>query len=194
MTIPVLFPACGKTSRLDGFGRRSRHDSRGQVLAARPVPLKVEYLTFSVTGPYWKITTETGRSGSSAAKRLPGWTSGARETNSVLSKQVWSNHSREPCVAGSFAASHCLMAYRWYLDYVVDVHGNSASWWYDGFSNLHGANAWGATVKPEPVRTRPTRRSRTVTVVGAAHIGRAGHRAAPRPAARHRHRPVRRRA
>src|SRR5574342_1087400 len=100
MTIPVLFPACGKTSRLDGFGRRSRHDSRGQVLAARPVPLKVEYLTFSVTGPYWKITTETGRSGSSAAKRLPGWTSGARETN-------------------------------------------SASWWYDGFSNLHGANAWG---------------------------------------------------
>ena len=37
-------------------------------------------------------------------------------------------------------------------------------------------------VKPEPVRTRPTLRSRMVTVVGAAHIGCAGHRAASRPA------------
>ncbi|WP_203909803.1 FG-GAP-like repeat-containing protein [Rhizocola hellebori] len=106
----------------------------------------VEYLNSGIggLGAHWRVKTADGTQWYFGRQRLPGWTSGARETNSVLTQQVWSNHTGEPCLnTSSFAASRCLMPYRWNLDYVVDVHGNSMSYWYERFTNLHGSGGTG---------------------------------------------------
>ncbi|HCU48634.1 MAG TPA: hypothetical protein DGG94_02190, partial [Micromonosporaceae bacterium] len=80
-------------------------------------------------------------------QRLPGWTAGARETQSVLSQEMFANHSGEPCFHGSgYVYSHCTKPYRWQLDYVVDVNGNSMSYWYSRFDNLAGSNNSGQGV------------------------------------------------
>jgi RHS repeat-associated protein len=95
-------------------------------------------------GTHWRITTPDGTQWYFGRQRLPGWTAGARETKSVLSQHVWSNHTGEPCLnTGSFYNSHCVMPYRWNLDYVVDAHGNSMSYWYERFTNLHGSAGGG---------------------------------------------------
>jgi hypothetical protein len=55
-------------------------------------------------------------------------------------QKVWGNNADEPCYSSaSYAASNCLLPYKWNLDYVVDVHGNTMSWWYQKFTTLHGS-------------------------------------------------------
>lgn len=105
---------------------------------------KVEFLAAE---GFWRITTTDGTQWYFGRQRLPGWTSGARETGSVLTQEVFANHSGEPCFhASGYAYSHCTKPYRWLLDHVVDVNGNSMSYWYSRFTNLSGSNNSGQSV------------------------------------------------
>jgi RHS repeat-associated protein len=96
----------------------------------------VELLTTgTVTGlhgnEHWKLTTSDGTQYWFGKTRLPGWVADNPVTESVWGVPVFHNRSNEPCYrTGGFAGSNCQMAWRWNLDYVVDPHGNSMSYWY----------------------------------------------------------------
>jgi RHS repeat-associated protein len=82
-------------------------------------------------GEYWRVTTADGTQYHFGYNRLPGW-SGGEVTNSTFTTPVYGNHNGEPCwSSGGFGASGCRQAYRWNVDYVVDVHGNTMSYFYD---------------------------------------------------------------
>ena len=90
------------------------------------------------TGEHWVLTTTEGTKYYFGLNRLEGWTTGKPVTNSVQTVPVYGNHSGEPCHATTFAASECMQAYRWNLDYVVDTHGNTMSLWWNRDSNSYG--------------------------------------------------------
>ncbi|MEY9211487.1 RHS repeat-associated protein [Thermobifida halotolerans] len=54
---------------------------------------------------------------------------------------VYGNNSGEPCHGSTFADSWCQQAHKWNLDYVVDVHGNVVTYWYEKERNHYGRNA-----------------------------------------------------
>ncbi|MET8261358.1 RHS repeat-associated core domain-containing protein [Micromonospora sp. NPDC005553] len=91
-------------------------------------------------GEYWVVTTTDGTQYWFGVNRLPGWASGNAVTNSTLNAPVFGNDPNEPCHADAFIDSDCTQAWRWNLDYVVDVHGNSASYWYTKETNKYGRN------------------------------------------------------
>jgi RHS repeat-associated protein len=92
---------------------------------------------------YWKVTTADGTQYWFGRHRLPGWSTGRPTTNSVLAAPVYGNNPDEPCHATTFAASRCdgkNQAWRWNLDYVQDVHGNTMSLWWARETNHYAAN------------------------------------------------------
>ncbi|MFV2114223.1 polymorphic toxin type 28 domain-containing protein [Micromonospora sp. LOL_025] len=91
-------------------------------------------------GEYWVVTNTNGTQYWFGINRLPGWASTNPETNSTWTVPVFSNDPGEPCHAADFADSDCVEAWRWNLDYVVDVHGNSLSYWYGKETNKYGRN------------------------------------------------------
>lgn len=82
-------------------------------------------------GEWWVATTSDG---------TQYWFGGRAGSNSTLVTTVFGNHSGEPCHQSTFAASHCNQAYRWQLDHVVDVHGNTMSYTYAKETNKYGRN------------------------------------------------------
>ncbi|MQS06852.1 ricin-type beta-trefoil lectin domain protein, partial [Streptomyces alkaliphilus] len=92
-------------------------------------------------GEHWIVTTTDGTKYHFGRNRLPGWTTGQPETNSVLTVPVAGNHAGEPChKAGDFAGSFCDQAWRWSLDYVEDVHGNAMTLWWVRETNHYARN------------------------------------------------------
>jgi RHS repeat-associated protein len=89
---------------------------------------------------YWVVTTTNGTQYWFGRNRLPGWSSGQPETKSVWTEPVFGNHTGEPCNAGTFAASSCTQAWRWNLDYVIDMNANTMSFWYDTATNKYAKN------------------------------------------------------
>ena len=89
-------------------------------------------------GEYWRVTTTDGTQYYFGLDDLPGQTTG---TNSTLAVPVFGNHSGEPCHQTAFTSSDCVQAWRWNLDYVVDVHGNTMSYWYGKETNKYAQNA-----------------------------------------------------
>jgi RHS repeat-associated protein len=89
-------------------------------------------------GEHWKMTTAEGTQYFFGLNRLPGQTSA---TNSTLTVPVFGNHANEPCRGANFASSYCTQAWRWNLDYVVDVRGNTMSYWYGKETNKYARNA-----------------------------------------------------
>ena len=82
----------------------------------------------------WRLTTTDGTQYYFGQSLVPGTTV---RTNSVLGQRVVSNHTGEPCfTTSSLSESNCAMAYRWYLDYVVDAHGNSMLFYYTKETNF----------------------------------------------------------
>ncbi|WP_405618248.1 polymorphic toxin-type HINT domain-containing protein [Streptomyces sp. NBC_00076] len=77
-------------------------------------------------GEYWVVTTTDGTQYYYGQNSVGG---GHATTNSVSTAPVFGNHPSEPCHATSFADSRCgagkQQAWRWGLDKVVDVHGNT---------------------------------------------------------------------
>ncbi|WP_089101568.1 ricin-type beta-trefoil lectin domain protein [Streptomyces hyaluromycini] len=91
-------------------------------------------------GEYWRVTTRDGTQYYFGLNKLPGWSSSDETTDSVLTVPVAGNQSGEPCHDSDFASSFCAQGWRWNLDYVVDVHGNAMSLWWDKESNYYGEN------------------------------------------------------
>lgn len=83
------------------------------------------------SGEYWVVTTRDGTRYHFGLNKLPGWTTGAAVTDSVLTMPVYGNHSGEPCYDKEWTKSLCDdMAWRWQLDYVEDLQGNAMSFWW----------------------------------------------------------------
>jgi RHS repeat-associated protein len=105
---------------------------------------KVERLTGATNGAhegeYWKVTTPDGTQYFFGRNRLPGWSSGDPETDSAQTMPVYAAESGQPCYDSTFAESWCQQAYKWNLDYVVDVHGNVMTFYYDAETNHYGRN------------------------------------------------------
>ena len=97
-------------------------------------------------GEYWVVTTTDGTQYWFGAQRLPGWTADAAVTNSAWTLPVYGNHAGEPCHATAFTDSSCTQAWRWNLDYVVDVNGNTASYWYATDTNKYARNMTSSNV------------------------------------------------
>ncbi|MER6917593.1 RHS repeat domain-containing protein [Streptomyces spiralis] len=79
---------------------------------------------------YWKLTTTDGTQYWFGKNRLPGWSSGKAETNSVFTVPVYGNHSGEPGHGTDFASSVQVQGWRWNLDYVVDPHNDAMALYY----------------------------------------------------------------
>ncbi|MFE5819382.1 polymorphic toxin-type HINT domain-containing protein [Streptomyces sp. NPDC056479] len=77
-------------------------------------------------GEYWIVTTQDGTKYYFGLNQVGG---GHADTSSLSTAPVFGNHPGEPCHATSFADSRCgvgkKQAWRWGLDKVVDVHGNT---------------------------------------------------------------------
>lgn len=98
-------------------------------------------------GEHWKVTTADGTVYMFGLERLPGadlstW------THSVWTVPVFGDDGDgpggtvvdEPCYQPTFANASCQQAWRWNLDYVVDLHGNAASYWYTEEGNNYAKN------------------------------------------------------
>ncbi|MCG7415603.1 hypothetical protein MHK74_13730 [Microbacterium aurum] len=92
----------------------------------------------------WRMTTRDGTKYYFGMNELPGWATGKAATNSAWTVPVFGNDAGEPCHASTFAASSCVQAWRWNLDYVVDVHGNAEALYYDAETNKYSRG--GSTV------------------------------------------------
>ncbi|WP_225854955.1 polymorphic toxin-type HINT domain-containing protein [Micromonospora noduli] len=93
--------------------------------------------TYGDVGEYWKVTTTDGTQYFFGMHALPGQSA---KTNSTLTMPVFGNHSSEPCHQSTFTGSDCVQAWRWNLDYVVDVRGNTMSLWYGKETNKYARN------------------------------------------------------
>ncbi|MEV7641758.1 polymorphic toxin-type HINT domain-containing protein [Streptomyces rubiginosohelvolus] len=98
-------------------------------------------------GEHWKITTTDGTQYFFGLNQLPGWKDGDPATESTLTVPVFGNQSGEPCYNASFASAWCQQAWRWQLDYVVDVHGNAMAYYWKSDENNYGRNVSTTTGK-----------------------------------------------
>ncbi|WIN00449.1 RHS repeat-associated core domain-containing protein [Actinoplanes oblitus] len=85
-------------------------------------------------GEHWKVTTTGGTQYFFGLNKLPGQST---DTDSAWTVPVYGNHAGEPGHADKFADSRLNQAWRWNLDYAVDVHGNTMSFWYDKETNQY---------------------------------------------------------
>ncbi|MFJ6738124.1 RHS repeat-associated core domain-containing protein [Streptomyces sp. NPDC091279] len=86
-------------------------------------------------GEFWRVTTSDGTQYYFGMNRLPGWSSGKPETNSVLNVPVAGNHSEDPCHQTAFKDSFCDQGWRFQLDYVVDTSDNAMTLWWEKEKN-----------------------------------------------------------
>ncbi|GHJ48892.1 hypothetical protein Cs7R123_62340 [Catellatospora sp. TT07R-123] len=128
-------------------GELVKDGTTGQWRISNDDASKIERLTNTVNGDndneYWKITGPDGTKYYFGLNRLPGYTGTApanKTTNSAWTAPVAGNNSGEPCHASGFSSSFCDQAYRWNLDYVVDPHGNTMSYFYGAETNKYAKN------------------------------------------------------
>ncbi|MGW2843742.1 RHS repeat-associated core domain-containing protein [Streptomyces sp. NPDC001274] len=91
-------------------------------------------------GEYWRLTDPQGTRFYFGYHRLPGWSTGKETTESAWTLPVYGNNTGEACHAAAFADSWCQQAWRWNLDYVVDTHDNTISYYYGRETNSYGRN------------------------------------------------------
>ncbi|WP_226598802.1 RHS repeat domain-containing protein [Streptomyces violascens] len=111
-------------------------------------------------GEHWKITTPDGTQYFFGLNKLPGWRADNPDTkdkvdpdpvtNSTWTVPVFGNQPGEPCYNASFASAWCQQAWRWQLDYVVDLHGNAMSYYWNTETNNYGRNVVESTGKATP--------------------------------------------
>ncbi|KPI17621.1 hypothetical protein OK074_1642, partial [Actinobacteria bacterium OK074] len=92
-------------------------------------------------GEYWTVTTGDGTQYVFGLDKLPG-ADDTERTNSVWTTPVFGDDSGEPGYADgdSFADRSLNQAWRWNLDYVVDLSGNAMSYWYTAEANYYAKN------------------------------------------------------
>ena len=95
---------------------------------------RIQFKTGAVNGAqngeYWIVTTDDGTQYYFGLNQLPGFATGDTATNSVDTEPVFATASGQPCYNATFANSWCQQAYRWNLDYVVDPHRDTVSYFY----------------------------------------------------------------
>ncbi|MFF1867816.1 polymorphic toxin-type HINT domain-containing protein [Kitasatospora herbaricolor] len=134
-----------------------RDDSSGAWKLSNDDGSRVERLNGTATdtangdadNEYWKVTTSDGVQYFFGKNRLPGWSAGKPETGSALTVPVFGNQPGEPGHATAFKDSAQSQAWRWQLDYVVDVHGNAMAYFYDQEKNAYAKNSGGTTGTPK---------------------------------------------
>jgi hypothetical protein len=137
-------------------------------------------------GEYWKITTTDG------TQYLFG---SDKDANSTWTVPVFGDDDKEPCHQLTFEASHCVQAWRWNLDKVIDRNGNVIKYHYAKETNQYGMDKkdaateyvrGGTITTPDSAQHDDVRRVRaTGRLVGPGHRpGRLHHRQALRPAER----------
>ncbi|MEC3994458.1 polymorphic toxin-type HINT domain-containing protein [Actinacidiphila sp. DG2A-62] len=96
--------------------------------------------TIDGAGEYWTITTGDGTRYVFGLNKLPGATT--QRTNSVWTVPVFGNDPNEPGYTHGtgFSGRAVTQAWRWNLDYVVDLHGNAMSYWYTPETNYYAQN------------------------------------------------------
>jgi RHS repeat-associated protein len=118
-----------------------RDDATGTWHAATDHNEKIDYLTGAdngaQNGEYWRVTTPDGTQYYFGKQKLPGWATGNATTGSVWTEPVFETDSTRPCYKSTFADSYCQQAYRWNLDYVVDVHQDAISYFYQPETNYY---------------------------------------------------------
>jgi RHS repeat-associated protein len=82
-------------------------------------------------GEHWVITTVDG---------TQYWFGSETDSKSTWTVPVYGDDDKEPCKGTTLAASHCVQAYRWMLDKVVDRNGNTMRYYYLTESNKYGQN------------------------------------------------------
>jgi len=100
---------------------------------------RVEHITGSSwnggeANEYWKVTTTDGTQYYFGRGRV---SSGGTALNSAWTVPVYGNDSGERCYHSAFADSSCTQVWRWNLEYVVDVSGNSMTYFYDMETNRY---------------------------------------------------------
>ncbi|MGH8959797.1 MAG: glycohydrolase toxin TNT-related protein [Jatrophihabitantaceae bacterium] len=105
---------------------------------------KVEHLssaTLCSNGTYdsdcWRVTTSDGTVYYFGRNKLPGWTSATQSTNSAWTVPVCGTAATRCSGTASTATPFNVQAWRWNLDYVVDVHGNSEAFYYTPQTNRY---------------------------------------------------------
>ncbi|MDF1488271.1 hypothetical protein P0D62_07925 [Tessaracoccus sp. HF-7] len=113
---------------------------------------KVERLTSTTNGngardgEYWRVTMPDGMVYEFGRNYGPGRTDQVA-TNSTWTVPVYGAQSGDPCYSSSgFASSRCVQGWRWNLDYVEDVNGNAAMYYYEKETNYYNANQGTALV------------------------------------------------
>ncbi|MET0494038.1 MAG: RHS repeat-associated core domain-containing protein [Actinoplanes sp.] len=87
---------------------------------------------------YWVVTTTDGtKYYFGKGKRTADDTD---NTDSAWQVPVYGDDADEPCHDDKFADSRCLQTWRWNLDYVVDAHGNTMTYYWGIETNRYGAN------------------------------------------------------
>ncbi|WP_456694948.1 DUF6443 domain-containing protein [Aeromicrobium sp. P5_D10] len=85
---------------------------------------------------YFIATTTDGTKYHFGINRVP---FSGRTTDSVSFVQVFGNNPGEPCRGSTFHTSRCQQGWRWSLDYVEDVNGNTMTYFYEQEENRYGA-------------------------------------------------------
>ncbi|MFJ2911718.1 RHS repeat-associated core domain-containing protein [Streptomyces sp. NPDC087228] len=115
-------------------GELIKDDTTGEWHVSSDDFSKVEKLTGTTNGDndgeHWKVTSADGTQYFFGLNQLPGFTSGKETTDSAWTVPVYGDDSGEPCYKSTLADAYCDQAWRWNLDYVVDPHGNTMSYFY----------------------------------------------------------------
>jgi RHS repeat-associated protein len=82
-------------------------------------------------GEHWKITKTDGTQLFFGSRP---------QAKSAWTVPVFGDDAGEPCHGDTFDSSHCVQAWRWLLDKVVDRHGNQIHYTYETESNSYGMN------------------------------------------------------
>jgi RHS repeat-associated protein len=91
-------------------------------------------------GEYWTVTTNDGVRYVFGLNKLSG--ADTERTNSVWTVPVYGDDKDEPGYSegSDFADRDLTQAWRWNLDYVVDLHGNAMTYWYTAETNHYPKN------------------------------------------------------
>ncbi|MGW1875658.1 RHS repeat-associated core domain-containing protein [Streptomyces sp. NPDC001975] len=132
-----------------------KDDTTGDWHAQNDSDERVQYKTGATNGAqngeYWVVTTDDGTQYYFGQNQLPGYASGNTATNSVWTAPVYATASGQPCYNATFANSWCQQAYRWNLDYVVDAHQDTVSYFYTTETNYY-ARDLGTTANTSYIR------------------------------------------
>jgi RHS repeat-associated protein len=86
---------------------------------------------------YWVVTTTDGTRYHFGKGKRESEAADTENTGATLEVPVFGDDKDEPCHADTFKDSRCQQAWRWNLDYVVDVHGNSMTYYYGTETNKY---------------------------------------------------------